>query len=175
MVPVLAAAAFLPVTLMVAVAVLRGAVGLTNRFLARDSRWADEYHRAAWYTGSADHELPEPGLLPTVVPTVAAAVVVAAGLFGYAYVSALLDQWPFVAAIPPRVVGLKMIQPYALLACVPVFLLFRTRAMAGLLRTTFPRAAAVVAFEVLIWGVIGATAMAARSASGYGPSLSQWV
>lgn len=170
MTPVLvAAAAFLPVTLMVAVAVLRGAVGLTNRFVAAPQ--PEERLRSAWYAGSADDELPEPGVLPAVVPTVTAALVTAAVLFGYAYVSEAFATAASVRPIEAREVLARMADPYTLLAGVPVFLLFRTRAMAGLLRTTFPRAGAVVAFEVLIWGTIGAAAMAARAAAGFGPGF----
>lgn len=172
MLPIMvAAAALLPVTLMVAVAVLRGAVGLTNRFLVADGPPPGDGLRSAWYAEAVDDELPEPGLMPTLVPTVAAALVAVALLFGYGFVAAVVDGWPFVSALDDAAVAGKMAQPYALLGVVPVFLLFRARALAGLLRTTFPRAAAVVAFELLIWGVLGGTAMALRAAAGYGPGL----
>jgi hypothetical protein len=168
---VFAAVAFLPVTLMVAVAVLKGAVGLTNRFLVGRPAWAGDGSRSAWYAEAEEDELPDPGLLAAVVPTAAAAAVAAAALFGYGYLAALAERWPFITAGTPDEVAAYMARPYALLAAVPVFVLFRTRALAGLLRTTFPRAAAVVAFEVLIWGMLGATAMAARAAAGYSPAL----
>lgn len=172
MLPIMvAAAALLPVTLMVAVAVLRGAVGLTNRFLVAEAPLPGDGLRSAWYTETTENELPEPGLMPAIVPTVAAALVAVALLFGYGFVAAVVDGWPFVSAIDDDSVAAKMAHPYALLGVLPVFLLFRARALAGLLRTTFPRAAAVVAFELLIWGTLGATAMAVRAAAGYGPGL----
>lgn len=168
----IAATVLLPVTVMVAVAVLWSAVGLTNQVIGAvaPARTGGLDRGSAYFRPLDPNEvlpIPEPSFHHTPVSVLGAAVLT----LGLGYIAGfLLLAWEVAATVRPISAGevfVRMSGTNFLLALVPVFLLLKARVLCGLLRTSYPRAVGVVVSEVVIWAILGLTAASGLLLAGF--------
>lgn len=168
----IAAVVLLPVTVMVAVAVLWSAVGLTNQVIGAVApvRPGNLDRGSAYFRPLDPNEvqaIPEPAFYHTLVAVPGAAILT----LGIGYIAGfLLLAWEVAATVRPISAGevfVRMSTTNFLLALVPLFLLLKARVLCGLLRTSYPRSVGVVASEVVIWAILGLTAAGGLLLAGF--------
>lgn len=166
----------LPVSLMVAVAVLWAAVGLTNQVLGVNGpARATALDRGSAYFRPLDPTdvlpVPEPGFLHTLVSVPLAAGLTAAAGFVAGYLLVAFETAATVRPIEVAEVLRRATGPTFLMAAVPVFLLAKAWVLSALLPTSFLRACGVVLSAVVVWAILGLAVAGGLLVIGVSPSV----